>query len=246
VDHQDLPVPEEKKRSYDPIPEKGLLLSETFERVYEALKANPEVFQTLDSALRKYLVKNGELEDQRDKRKSGSPQGLAALHRRKEAVVFFRSALGRGDLTAHIRDPQDGAVLQLAATDWAPVGGRLLLLEPPYTFEDDFLDNAPFSGNPNTCIRGAYRPVFLWRNELEHWLAKTFLPKNSGGRPLGSGSYEVADEPFMEKMHNLIKSGDAKSANEAAGRFAPEAKGASFESKQDRLRRRYLKRYSSE
>ena len=136
--------------------------------------------------------------------------------------MFFRSKLRRGELTAYIRDPEDGSILKLDAPDWANVGGRLMLLEPPYAFEEDFLDNAPFSGNPNTFIRGAFRPIFLWRKEFELWLRKTFGAKKSGGRPRGSGSYLELDMPFLKKMREMRLAGEAKSDYEAACKVVSE------------------------
>jgi hypothetical protein len=208
-----------KKCSSDPIPMKAIRLSEAFEQVLEALGASPKVLETLDPSLQEYLVKNRELEERNDM-KAKPPQKLDVLHRREEAVVFFRSSMRSGELTAYIRDPEDGAILQLDSPDWSPTGGRLTLLEPPYAFEEDFLDNAPFSGNPNTFIRGAYRPIFLWRKEFEFWLRKTFGRKQSGGRPPGSGSYEPSDMPFLEEMHEMLKIREAVSVHDAARRVA--------------------------
>lgn len=205
-----------EKCSNDPIPMKAIRLSEAFEEVQDALRAKPQVLQTLDPSLQEYLVKNREQEERRDWAKSASRQSLIALHRGKEAVVFFRSSLSTRELTAYVRDPEDGAILELDSTDWSSVGARLLCLEPPYAFEEDFLDNAPFSGNPNTFIRGAYRPIFLWRKEFELWLRKTFGQKRAGGRKPGSGSYLEQDKPFLEQMRAMVKSGDAKSIYDAA------------------------------
>jgi hypothetical protein len=163
------------------------------------------VLEALDADLKDGLVKNKQTEEKRHKWKSKPPQTLIALQRLKEAVVFFRATLGRAELIPYIRDPENGEVLQLDHTDWSPVGGRLLLLEPPYAFEDDFLDDAPFTGNPKTFIRGAYRPVFLIRKDFERWLKKTFGRKHSGGRHPGVGSYKQKDLPYLQQMHELLK-----------------------------------------
>jgi hypothetical protein len=192
------------KRSNDPIPHKAIRLSEAFEEVRERLRASPELIETLDPDLQKLLQKNKEAEEKRYVWKSRPATTLIALQRVKEAVVFFRMALRKGKLTAYVRDPEDGEILQLDAVDWS-LGGRLLLSEPPYAFEDDFLDDVPFSGNPNTFIRGAYRPVFLIRKDFERWLKKTFGRKHSsGGRPPGVGSYEVRDA-FSKKNGGAAK-----------------------------------------
>lgn len=209
------------KCSNDPVPMKSIRLSDAFEQVQHALRANPKVFfDTVDPSIQEYLIKSQKFEEQRDIWENESRRSLDELQRRKEAVVFFRSNLGRGEFIAYVRDPEDGAILQLDCRDWAPIGGRLLLLEPPYSFEEDFLDNAEFSGNPNTFIRGAYRPVFFWQKEFELWLGKVFGQKKSRGRRRGSGSYLNLDMPFLERMHEMIKAGEAKGAHDAACKVA--------------------------
>jgi hypothetical protein len=237
----------QEKCSRDPIPEKAIRISEAFDSVLQALRDNPQVLETLDPHLRDYLTKNRKAEEQRDHWRSRSTKSKETFHAVKQAVVFFRSILSEGKLTAYIRDTNDGSILQLDTADWSPVGGRLMLLEPPYAFEDDFLDSAPFSGNPNTFIRGARRPVFLWRKEFELWLSKTFEKKLSVGRPTGSGSYEVADRPFLEKMRQLLETREAKSVNYAAKMVAKNLprQNAQEQSIITRLAKRYNKLHRS-
>lgn len=213
----------EKKYANDPIPENAIRLGEAFDEVLHAINQDRTPLDKLNSELKDYLIKNRQQEEQRDRWRSKTTKSKESHHRIKEAVVFFRSNLSRGELTACVRDPQDGTVLQLDAADWSPVGGRLLLLEPPYAFEDNFLENAPFSGNPDTFIHGAYRPVFIRREEFKLWFNKTFgRQKRGGGRPPGAGSLEDADRPFLERMRELRKSGEAKSDYEAACKVEPD------------------------
>ncbi len=71
-------------------------------------------------------------------------------------------------------------------------------------------------------------------------------PKGRPGRRPGTGSWEVADRPLLEKMHRLITRGRAKSADDAARQLADKARGAGTrESKQTRLAKRYRKIYPS-
>jgi hypothetical protein len=66
------------------------------------------------------------------------------------------------------------------------------------------------------------------------------------GRTPGSGSYERADEPYLEEMHNKIESGSAKSPEDAAKTVAANAEGGGTEaSKVTRLAKRYRKRFGS-
>ena len=102
-----------KKCSRDPIPMKAIRLSEAFEQVQDALRAKPKVLQTLDPSLLDYLIKNREQEERRDTWKFASRRSLIALHRVKEAVVLFRSSLMTRELIAYVRDPEDGAILEL-------------------------------------------------------------------------------------------------------------------------------------
>lgn len=71
-------------------------------------------------------------------------------------------------------------------------------------------------------------------------------PKTRPGRRPGTGSYDVADGPLLEKMHRLITKGRAKSPHDAARQLAKKAKGVSTEdSKRTRLAKRYRKIYPS-
>ena len=113
---------------------------------------------------------------------------------------------------------------------------------------DNFVTNDDAVRNPNTLIRGAYRPVFLWRGEFERWLKTTFgHQKHGGGRPTGSGSWQVADELLLDEMDNMIKTGKAKSPNDAARLLADRASGSgTLVSKQTRLAIRYRKKFGPE
>ena len=54
----------------------------------------------------------------------------------------------------------------------------------------------------------------------------------------------IDDEALREKMHELIKSGEAKSAHDAALVVVNDAAGrGTFESKTTRLRKKYIKKY---
>jgi hypothetical protein len=71
--------------------------------------------------------------------------------------------------------------------------------------------------------------------------SKGLQAKNTkSGRPRGSGSYALADAPLLNRMRELIETGKAKSANDAAGQVAGEAQGWGLvESKIHRLGKRY-------
>lgn len=73
-------------------------------------------------------------------------------------------------------------------------------------------------------------------------------PKARSVRRLGLGSYDVADEPLLKRMHHLINDRRAKSPHDAAGQLAEEAQGSNtkWESKRTRLAKGYRKMYPDE
>jgi len=234
-----LQVTEEKKYVKDPIPAKAILLGDAFDWAYEEICANPRILETLDEYFQKTLKLNRELEE---------TVREDVYHHEKAATVFFRAHLYAGNLPAYIRDSESGDILQLDRFDWGPVSRREFWpLRLPRRV-DDFVTNDDAVRNPNTLLHGAYRPVFLWRDEFERWLKKTFgHQKHGGGRPPGSGSWQVADELLLDEMRNMIKTGKAKSANDAARLLADRARGSGIlASKQTRLANRYRKKFGPE
>jgi hypothetical protein len=233
---------EQKKFANDPVPAKAIRLGEAYERVLEAIKDHPEVLNTLDEFIRETLSINRELMEEVD-------SATAKSHQRKEATVFFRACLRAGELRTFIRDPETGETLELDNFDWQPISGhKFWPLRLPDHLDDFVRNDDPAVGNPNTFIRGAFRPVFLWRVEFERWLKEKFgVRRHAGGRPKGAGSLEAADRPLLRKMHQLLKSHEAKSVHDAARLVAEEAKGSrEFVSKQTRLAKRYRLLYPSE
>lgn len=71
--------------------------------------------------------------------------------------------------------------------------------------------------------------------------------RHRSGRTPGSGAYDVSDQPLLEEMRDLIVGGKAKSPHDAAAKVADKAQGASLESRQTRLGKKYrAKRLSDE
>lgn len=69
--------------------------------------------------------------------------------------------------------------------------------------------------------------------------------KRRRGRKPGDGSYEIIDEPLIEEMRGLIETGKARSANAAAEMLCGKAEGGgSPTSRKERLRKRYIEKYS--
>jgi hypothetical protein len=109
------------------------------------------------------------------------------------------------------------------------VGGMHFEMEPKYL---------RFQKSP------ALTGFFIWKRDADYWVKKIFGASSPKGRPPGSGSYASADTLLVTRMHQLVKTGVAKSALSAARLVAASAQGAgNLESKIDRLRRRYSSAY---
>jgi hypothetical protein len=156
-------------------------------------------------------------------------------------MCFIIRTWRSGEIAAYVRDPETGDVLRLSPGSWLRV---LLFLEQM----DDDTDRDSLPHNSECVVRDKIQPIFLWQQEFECWLQKTFgtSSRKRPGRKLGTGSFEHIDEPFLQEMRLLIEKGSAKSAEDAAGKVAGRAPGASFESIRTRLANRYRKQYRSE
>jgi hypothetical protein len=171
--------------------------------------------------------------------------------------VFLRRCLSEEAIHAYVRDPETGEWLDLRPQewdlDWLEYSGHPREWWNDNTakgFRHDYVhpDDPDQPGPRGTFIRGALRPIFFRRDEFDRWFDSTFGDKklDKRGRPLGSGSFKGADEPLLHEMRQLIETGVAKSAEDAAGRVAARAAGASFESKRTRLAKRYREQLPSE
>ena len=136
-----------------------------------------------------------------------------------KAAALFRIALNE-ELETYVRDPYHNQCLRLNHESWFFCDERV-----PIEFNDWLSMNATPGPISETIIRGKRRPVFLLKDQFDKWLAETFKV-GLKSRKKRSGSYEIADAPIVEKMHDLIKSGKAKSARDAAEQLFNLAKGS--------------------
>jgi hypothetical protein len=226
----------------DPIPANAIRLTDAFHRVLDANVANPKLLR-LEEDERQEIRTSTDADLRRYVGEDYPPEDLECIVQGKEANVFLRKCLAAGELVPCVRDPETGEILQLTHKGWENlefVPGELGWLESDHVHPDD-----PFYPGPaDVMVRGKARPVFLRRDEFERWFQKTFGPR---GRPRGSGSLAKADGPLVEEMHQLIESGSAKSAEDAAGKLADGAAGGgTLQSKVTRLARRYRKQFPPE
>ncbi len=147
-------------------------------------------------------------------------------------------------------------------------GGRMNALDPdcwnteyfgPRFFRCQMSLDQPFEDPARVSVGSCYW-IYVTRESLDRCISGDSAaglaanpsamgqskPKGRPGRRPGTGSYDVADKPLLDKMHGLIKRGRATSANDAARQLADKAQGSSTsESKQTRLAKGYRKIYGS-
>jgi len=174
------------------------------------------------------------------------------------AAAFLRHFLYEGALFAYVRDPETGEKLRLISSEWGIWYNSLTRF-----FSSDYVRpslqpdpsmpkiSVVFSqpGPGGTFIRGALRPVFFLQDEFDQWFAEVFSAKTKtrSGRPPGSGSWNVTDEPLLNEMREAIVSGQAKSPDDAARLFADRASGSGTPaSKQTRLAKKYRMKFLAE
>jgi hypothetical protein len=164
-------------RSDDPIPEGHIRLSQAFDLYYEAVTPN---WQGLDAAINEPMAnppaagKDGEATE---------PLVLAFNARdaaRGAAEMKFRKALAAGELRALIRDPDNGALLELSRHGWersSDDGGFVA------GFDEDFVEAGDFfQPGPTAVINGYLRPVFFKDEEFNSWIARNVPGRDVHGR----------------------------------------------------------------
>jgi hypothetical protein len=154
--------------SDDPIPVGHIRLSQAFDLYYEAVTPN---WQGLDAAINEPMAsplaagKDGE---------ATNPLVLAFNARdaaRGAAEMKFRKALAAGELRAQIRDPDNGALLELSRGGWersSDDGGFAA------GFDEDFVEPGDFfQPGPPAVTNGYLRPVLFKEEEFNSWIARS-------------------------------------------------------------------------
>jgi hypothetical protein len=222
----------------DPLPVNAIGFKDAFDRLWDAAMTDPKRM-TLD---------DDEKEEIRTRTESDLKQFVGdypledvdMIARGKEANLFLRECISEGQLVACVRDPETGEILQLQRDGWNNVEffpGECGWVLYNHVHPDDVLNPGP----ADAIVKGKARPVFFLRNAFDRWLEKTFGNRSRAGRKPGTGSYAQDDEPLLIRMRSLIEQRNAKSANDAAGQVAKDAKGENSQesSKRDRLAKRY-------
>ena len=157
----------------DAIPVESVSLSEAYERIADAVCANPEILPELDEDWVEALKKSDAYEKKYQDPSAFDDELANWVHQRQAANVFLRQCLEEGELVACVRDPKTGHVLRLRAHDWLPSKWSDYV---PYDIWDDYLnpEEYKFAGPSGSFIGGALRPVFFQKYDFEQWLKKTF------------------------------------------------------------------------
>ena len=95
-------------------------LSEAYERIADAVCANPEILPELDDVWVEALKKSDAYEKKFQDPLVFDDELADWSHQRKAANVFLRQCLEQGELVACVRDPETGEVLKLKSADWLP------------------------------------------------------------------------------------------------------------------------------
>ena len=165
----------------DPIPLNAIRLSGAFTALFDAIQENPRIAaEHLDSS---YLSALERLKKSDSANPNLLPDEVEFHYADRAANFLIRDALTTGRLTACVRDPDFGEVLQLRSSDWVP--SEWLSEEaqmPPYGMLSDFINEdfsaaseSPFDfvwGPEGSIVRGFRRPAFLLREQFEKWMDK--------------------------------------------------------------------------
>jgi hypothetical protein len=154
-------------RSDDPIPEGHIRLSQAFDLYYEAVTPN---WQALDAAINEPMASPPAAGKDDE---ATNPLVLAFNARdaaRGAAEMKFRKALAAGELRALIRDPDNGALLELSREGWERSSDGAFAVG----FDEDFVEPGEFfQPGPTAVIKGYLRPVFFKDEEFNSWIARS-------------------------------------------------------------------------
>ena len=223
-------------KAEDAIPDEAIRLSEAYARVLTEAKQNPKILDSIPDWAQDNILSMIDTLKQEEDFVGPNDHAVEVL---VKSAALFRIALN-DELETYVRDPVPAERLRLSQEPWFFCDERV-----PVEF-NDWLSMSTTPGPINeTIIRGKRRPVFLLKDQFEKWLTVTFKT-GLVTRRKRSGSYEIADAPIVEKMHESIESGKAKSARDAAEQHFHLAKGSgTHESIITRLRRAYYDRYQN-
>lgn len=193
----------------DPIPLNAIRLGGAFTALFDAIQENPRIAaEHLDPRYLSTLERLRETD-------SASPNLLSDevdFHYADRAANFLiRDALTAGRLTACVRDPDFGEVLQLTSSDWVPLEWLKDEAEmPPYGMLSDFIneDFSVASENPfdfiwgpsGSTIRGFRRPVFFMREQFDKWMDRIVGTRNRGDGHSGM----TAEQQDSRKAHRRL------------------------------------------
>lgn len=153
-------------RPFEHIPQNAIVLSVAFRRIADFVTANPHISLKVEDAW---------TEMARETLKEELHQGLLQkdwetfYFREKELNIFFRKQLDDGKLTAYVRHPTSGEILQMPSWDWLQSilrSGQI----PTGIYNDTFA----LEPGPSSEIDGRFRTIFFLKAEFDDWFIRTF------------------------------------------------------------------------
>lgn len=159
------------KDADDPIPVGMISLSDAFLLVCRIVVSDWETIEERLNPSAPFYEQLSEQDAERARREAWRIYDIAL----RQANEWLRAKLSDGTLTALVRDPQTGDILQLDRSKWLPLGGFESGIAGNHVGPDDVL-----ASGPNTVIAGEKRPVFLSRKNFNA-VIKNAAPAENGG-----------------------------------------------------------------
>jgi len=159
------------------IPPGGILLTDAYGLVVNAINEDPERKLPFDEEWKKILKESKEIEDNEGKhnpdvyRKDGFDKHWFNCMR---ANLLIRLAIEACELDACIDDPETGKIRKLPTEDWT--GEWYWERRIPARIWNNYIspDNYELPGPKGSFRGGALQPVFLLKDNFQNWFSKIF------------------------------------------------------------------------
>ncbi|MBR0733493.1 hypothetical protein JQ595_32585 [Bradyrhizobium japonicum] len=159
------------KDADDPIPVGMISLSDAFLLVYRIVVSDWGTIEERLNPSAPFYEQLSEQDAERACREAWRSYDRAL----RQANEWLRTKISDSGLTALVRDPQTGDLLQLDRSKWPPLGGFETGIAGNHVGPED-----PLGSGPDTVIAGERRPVFFSKKNFDAVL-KNAAPLENGG-----------------------------------------------------------------